>query len=207
MTIHIKVLGDWTAKLHKHLQDGVEREMVVFIDGPFGVPGLDLDDEDCKLFLLVSGGIGITPMQSIANELSWQLENGRNIHKIMFLWSFADANLLHSALDHQKDYMKCEESSSVFDAYFHMTNRGDASKNAEIVEKSGFANKDKIQAGRPDLSQYFEMMFQLAVKHYERKVAVLCCGPQPLMEETLKFSSRFSKGGVVFHYHGETFEL
>jgi ferredoxin-NADP reductase len=35
--------------------------------GPYGTSGVDLSDTSYKTFLFLSGGIGITPMNSIAN--------------------------------------------------------------------------------------------------------------------------------------------
>jgi len=39
------------------------------IDGPYGNPAIDIDSEKYKIFVFVSGGIGITPMQSMANDI------------------------------------------------------------------------------------------------------------------------------------------
>jgi ferredoxin-NADP reductase len=39
------------------------------MDGPYGNPAIDIDGDKYKIFMMISGGIGITPMQSITNEL------------------------------------------------------------------------------------------------------------------------------------------
>ncbi len=47
-----------------------------------------------KVFLLVSGGIGISPMQSIATELLEQQRRGRKIHRIYFVWVLKNYDIL-----------------------------------------------------------------------------------------------------------------
>ena len=71
MSIHIRVLGDWTKKLydlaHPFGLAGTEAE--VLFEGPYGELEVDIDGAKYKSVLLISGGIGITPIQSICNDL------------------------------------------------------------------------------------------------------------------------------------------
>lgn len=89
--IHIRVLGNWTSTLRDKLKAaGGSQTLKVWMDGPYGEPFLDVESDRYKTFLLISGGIGITPMQSICNELIEQHERGRPLHKIWFVWSVRD---------------------------------------------------------------------------------------------------------------------
>ena len=57
---HIRALGDWTNRLFDFSAE--TRETEVYIDGPYGNSIVDIDGDKYKMFLMVSGGIGITPL-------------------------------------------------------------------------------------------------------------------------------------------------
>lgn len=63
--------------------DGQPLLTKAFIEGPYGSAAVDSYGERHDMFLLVSGGIGVTPMQSVLNELLDQRARGR---KIKFIW-------------------------------------------------------------------------------------------------------------------------
>jgi hypothetical protein len=46
------------------------------------------------VFLLISGGIGITPLQSLYHSLIVQSESGRSLRKVVFAWSIKDRALV-----------------------------------------------------------------------------------------------------------------
>ena len=54
-----------------------------FIEGPYGSSTADIYGARHDMFLLISGGIGVTPMQSVLNELLEQRARGRDIK---FIW-------------------------------------------------------------------------------------------------------------------------
>ena len=41
----------------------------VYIEGPYGNPSVNFENNEYDIFLIITGGIGITPLQSITNEL------------------------------------------------------------------------------------------------------------------------------------------
>jgi len=84
VTLHIRALGGWTRKLHDSIRaDDEEHPLSVYIDGPYGSPEIDIDGAKYKLFLLVSGGIGVTPMQSVASKLVYEHDElGRDVKKV-----------------------------------------------------------------------------------------------------------------------------
>ena len=67
-----------------------------YIDGAYGEPGVDVEGPRYKNFLLISGGIGVTPMQSIANELLHQYSRGRPLNKLWFVWSVRGTDMAES---------------------------------------------------------------------------------------------------------------
>lgn len=59
------------------------------------------------MFLLICGGIGVTPIQSVFNSLLDQHSRGRPLKKVWFLWSVRDTAMLDSdrgVLMHDKAY-------------------------------------------------------------------------------------------------------
>jgi len=40
-----------------------------FLEGPYGSPSVNIFSDKYQMFLLIAGGIGITPMQSLVNTL------------------------------------------------------------------------------------------------------------------------------------------
>ncbi len=93
VSFHIRVLGDWTRRLEA-IVGTIEKKLVVWIDGSYGNPSIDIDSDKYKIFLMVSGGIGITPLQSITNSLLEQHSRGRPLKKLFFIWSVRDHALI-----------------------------------------------------------------------------------------------------------------
>lgn len=105
-TIHIRALGDWTAKLLKYVEEkesfkGAGAEINLLCEGPFGMGMIDWENNDeYEVFLLVSGGVGITPMQSIFTQLIHEQQNfGRRVRKAVFVWSAKDLSMVHAFND------------------------------------------------------------------------------------------------------------
>lgn len=97
----------------------------IFFDGAYGEPSVDLEGPRYKCILLVSGGIGITPMQSVCNQLlyistpppsatlcyaksdtlpalvathhnRYQYSRGRPLVKVWFVWSVRDKYMIEA---------------------------------------------------------------------------------------------------------------
>jgi NAD(P)H-flavin reductase len=100
MTMHIRELGDWTQRLgdlvRAHKSSGAEGDLSldVMIDGPYGNMQVDEHCADYEVFLLISGGIGITPNQSLYNSLTAAAEHGRKLRKVFFIWSVKDKAII-----------------------------------------------------------------------------------------------------------------
>jgi ferredoxin-NADP reductase len=68
----------------------------VMVDGSYGQHMINLDSSEYKVFVLISGGIGITPNQSLYNNLISQVERGRKLRKVFFIWAVKDRALVNS---------------------------------------------------------------------------------------------------------------
>jgi predicted ferric reductase len=104
VTIHVRVLGNWTKRLAALAASKGGETVNIWIEGPYGNLSIDLDNADrYQMVLLISGGIGITPMQSICNSLIHEhTKKGRPLQKLHFVWSVRDHGMVE-ALNKPKD--------------------------------------------------------------------------------------------------------
>ncbi|MDD5503587.1 MAG: ferredoxin reductase family protein, partial [Candidatus Thermoplasmatota archaeon] len=125
LRISAKALGDFTAKMH-----GIKPGTRIFIDGPHGVFTLDRANKD--KYLLVAGGIGITPVRSIAETLAMDKK---------------DAVLLYGSrtergITFRNEFQ--EMSNGALNVQYVLSN--DAAWQGE----KGYIDKEKIQRLAPD---------------------------------------------------------
>jgi hypothetical protein len=67
---------------------GAVAEIDVLLDGPDGAPSVDVSGPRHTCFLLICGGIGVTPMLSICNELLYEHDVlGRPLARVRFVWA------------------------------------------------------------------------------------------------------------------------
>ena len=220
VSLHIRVLGDWTKRLYDYVD--ITKQINVYLDGPYGAPCLDVDGDRYKMFIFIGGGIGITPMQSICNDILHQRRRGRDIRKVMFIWSVRDLFMVRSVLDYDKEYFQQNsdhrlpfsfipdlvvrgEPWEVMENYFHLTRQRDSSKfEAANIRPE---RQPDLKFGRPDLPKLFSKMKDYANEQGEHRVAVLSCGPTSLVDSIEKLCSMYSSGGVTFDFHKEVFEF
>ena len=221
VSLHVRVLGDWTKRLYDLSADPLATTKI-WIDGPYGNCALNIDNDQYKIFMLISGGIGITPLQSICNQLIYEHLRGRGLKKILFIWSVKDKFLYDTVADNpeayyikklpsklpfsfQPDVMIKHEHEHVLESCFHLT----SIRNEKDYNKANINPKEQklLKFGRPNLPSYFEKIKKIAKEQKEIKVAVLCCGPAAMMDESSKLSRSFSGDGVTFKFHKETFNF
>eukprot|EP00658_Telonema_sp_P-2_P025978 TRINITY_DN20480_c0_g1_i3.p1 TRINITY_DN20480_c0_g1~~TRINITY_DN20480_c0_g1_i3.p1 ORF type:complete len:375 (-),score=89.95 TRINITY_DN20480_c0_g1_i3:131-1255(-) len=103
LKIHVRALGNWTKKLLDLVKEAPEGrlEMKCWFEGPFGNPECEIWGGQYKTFLMVSGGIGITPLQSITNQLLEQAGRKRPIKHIRFVWAVSDKAVIDAMYEKQ----------------------------------------------------------------------------------------------------------
>jgi hypothetical protein len=85
VTIHIRTGGNRTRALCELARK--KKEIDIILEGPYGVVGVDIMSDRYKMVMLVSDGIGVTPMQSLCNELYYEKSiNLRELKKLSFIW-------------------------------------------------------------------------------------------------------------------------
>jgi predicted ferric reductase len=206
VTMHIKVLGNWTRRLEKLARKG-GNEVSILIEGPYSKLAVDINDEKrYKMVMLVSGGIGVTPMYSIGNDLIHQMENSkRDIKKMKFIWCIRSMDLLDSMIDAGSTHF---DNRTIFDADENEAVELDIylTKRAKDIENDKVS---LVKIGRPNFDRIFKNMQAAALNENEGAVAVLACGPGPMIDSVRDACRKWSNmcGGVKFDFHEETFEL
>ena len=95
--VHIRALGDWTDRLSALATERNGGMVDAFIEGPYGECMVDVEGPAYTRFLLVSGGIGVTPLQSVANDIMYaHTTQGRPLQQIDFIWSVAEPTMVTS---------------------------------------------------------------------------------------------------------------
>ena len=93
VTLHIRKAGGWTSALYALALK--KSQINVLMEGPYGSVGVDLMSDRYKMVMLFSGGIGVTPMQAICNQLMYeQSTNQRELKKLAFIWVERDPVVL-----------------------------------------------------------------------------------------------------------------
>jgi hypothetical protein len=111
ISFHIRALGDWTKRLCDHVKAG--KSLSSRIEGPYGQLAVNIEDPSYNIFILISGGIGVTPLRSIYNQLVDEQSKGRKLRKVLFVWAVKEQVLLSSmtyASDTEKPFVKHHSS-------------------------------------------------------------------------------------------------
>ncbi|KAI8818569.1 ferric reductase NAD binding domain-containing protein [Fimicolochytrium jonesii] len=230
VSVHIRVVGDWTKKAAKLLGaystsddsastlDPKIRLPTIRIDGPFGAPAEDF--YNYRSAVLVSAGIGVTPAASLLKSLWYRYYRKAPIglRKVYFFWLARDKE---SFSWFQSLLSTLEQSipSSFLEIHVYLTGNlsVDDIQNLALNDNSAYDAltelRNKTHFGRPDWAKAFGNV-RAAV---EREVVdpklgggavdvgVFYCGPSPLASVLRKSCAGASGGGVNFEFRKEHF--
>ncbi|KAL7690851.1 putative cytochrome b245, heavy chain, ferric reductase transmembrane component-like protein [Plasmopara halstedii] len=98
VTVLIKPLGDWSKSLVQHAKDSLHDNVMplMYMDGFYGA-SLELY-EDYSTVCLVGGGIGVTPVLAILDDLAAKLSvNGANwTQRVIFIFAFRELSVFQT---------------------------------------------------------------------------------------------------------------
>ncbi|KAL7575529.1 hypothetical protein ACA910_020110 [Epithemia clementina (nom. ined.)] len=97
VTMHIRAAGNWTSALYNLASE--KSELPILMEGPYGNFGVDVTSEKrYKVFLLLCGGIGVTPMQSMFCHLLHEHgTDSRQLKKLKIVWVQRDPQLMEQS--------------------------------------------------------------------------------------------------------------
>ncbi|KAG3176175.1 hypothetical protein PC128_g17402 [Phytophthora cactorum] len=222
VTMHIKTLGDWTKKVTIAAVDTTEYSLFdILLDGPYGKLSVDIDTPGVySHYVLLSGGIGMTPMRSIVNWLYTEHHEGYrpDIKNVHFVWSVRDRDLIQALVDgtglhhetsNHKSYFPARiqdanEPTSTFFSEFYLT-RGE--KDVEALLDHQLTSCLRY-GSRPDTAKILRAMGEKAKEAGSTRVAVLACGPNSLVSDVVVASITLSKEmNIHFDVHTELFDF
>lgn len=219
ISIHIRVVGDWTAALA--LACGVDNDQQpeklprLAIDGPFGTASEDVFDY--SVVLLIGAGIGVTPFASVLKSIWYKYNDERvqlKLAKVYFYWICPDtmsfewfADLLKS-LERQ---MVSKGMPNFLEYNIYLTRGWDANQARNIVlhEEAVYdvvTNlRHKTHYGRPNWEQIFQNM---TAAHGAANIGVFLCGPKSLsttLRQMCNKQSSVEPSGARFYFNKENF--
>lgn len=213
ITFHIRNSGNWTKRLHDFAK--TNSSITIGVQGAYGTTSIDIDTEKYGRFVFIAGGIGITPMRSIANTLCEQYSRGRPINKIDFIWSIRDYDMLREVLDEDDHLLKADsykreiENGSFREKLVNFTVHVTQGANSDEGALSPSLGDDYItfNYSRMDANRLLENIKDDCIRNNQKRVAVLACGPQELINAASKATRALSDKNVSLDFHCETFNL
>ncbi|KAJ3117532.1 hypothetical protein HK098_006239 [Nowakowskiella sp. JEL0407] len=219
VSIHIRLVGDWTKKAAQVLgcyQSGINKTNInnvpqIRIDGPYGAPAEDF--YKYKVAVLVGAGIGVTPAASLLKSVWYRYyrKAPMALEKVYFFWVNRDKEAFewfHSLL------ATLEESvpTSFLEIHVYLTGKLSVDDIQNIVLNQDEAMdpmtelRTRCHYGRPDWDRIFSGVSAANSQVADLDVGVFYCGPTQLAETLKKATlTATKKGNVKFTFRKEHF--
>ena len=187
MKIHIRELGDWTRRLGNYVrscnaESGVPLTLDVMVDGSYGSHMINLNSSEYETVVLISGGIGITPNQSVYNNLIAQVEGGRRMRKVFFIWAVKDRALVNSMTP---DLLSTKMSLNQTPLSFQPGMCGQPSCKLKVTDVIPFHDDNNVELVEPSSELIFENRFYLTRVREENEFE--SANIDPIAQPWLKF--------------------
>jgi len=235
LTVHFRALGDWTSKLVGLAKTTKEtKEIKVWLEGPYGALSFDLGpsigqaanyskqangataptpaissspfQQRPKVFVMVCGGIGVTPCRSLGKYLLHQVMAGNQdeFKYIKLIWAVRSMKMVEDlppfqtmegadimeegiAVDHHSNKNK---PNVEIDIYCTRSMKKDTpaptttTTTTTTTTNPYYNTATTIHAGRPNLDAVISSIQKdTSAKYDETSMAVLGCGPGTFMED------------------------
>ncbi|ETN03860.1 hypothetical protein PPTG_15185 [Phytophthora nicotianae INRA-310] len=122
LTILLKSLGDWTEDLVNYSEDCKKNNVLptIYMDGYYGA-SLEMYDEYSTV-CLVGGGIGVTPLFSVLEDIVAKLQQGQPLHqKVFFVFTFRELSLLEEIHPLLMQVKELDPQQLHFSLHFNLT--------------------------------------------------------------------------------------
>ncbi|EWS74548.1 ferric reductase-like transmembrane component family protein (macronuclear) [Tetrahymena thermophila SB210] len=210
MVFYVKSLGNWTGDLYEIAgKPGQPTSYRAYIDGPYGSHSISIEGDKYQNFLMISGGIGVTPIISTAKELLAEIDDGRPVKNLHFIWTGRDSALVEGVFEPgDLKSLLHQDEANILQTFYHYSAEGD--KRITDIEKQAQKNKQQIvelTKGRPNFDKYFDNAYKSCSKSGHSLVAVLVCGPQELIDLVEIQAMKYSTDGIRFDVHQEVFNF
>lgn len=172
----------WTNKLKKYNSSSVEDILMnkdITIQGPYGHITIPYDKNVYKYILSIAGGIGITSVISVLQDINQLYNNNKlsNITKISLIWI-----VNHYSIVKPFKSLLLNLNKDVFDITIYITKDSD--------DENPNVNFNIINS-RPVISKLIKD-FIIKNKILTKDMAVMCCGPRNLSLDVLTTCSELN---------------
>ncbi|ETK79539.1 hypothetical protein L915_14617 [Phytophthora nicotianae] len=153
LTILLKSLGDWTEELVKYSEDCKKNNVLptMYMDGYYGA-SLEMYDEYSTV-CLVGGGIGVTPLLSILEDIVAKLQKGESLRqKVIFIFSFRELSLLEEIHPVLMQIKELDPQQYYFSLHFSLTRAPTTGQLNELIDRERLAGKPHVSATKYDAS-------------------------------------------------------
>ncbi|GAA6004014.1 uncharacterized protein JCM10292_005838 [Rhodotorula paludigena] len=233
LSVHFRVVGDWTAELAKLLsceldpRDQQSKEVGgeeanlpivsvlprIMVDGPFGTASEDV--LKYEVAVLVGAGIGVTPFASVLKHIWYRLHapdgQALRLRKVYFFWICRD----YASFEWFQSLLLAIEEQDVgnrIEIHTYLTGRIQTSDAINIVANDVGNVRDAVTQlkapthyGRPNWDRVF---LSLSDEHPSTSIGCFFCGPKPLASTLHKACVQYSSAdreGTRFTFSKERF--
>ncbi|KAG1696772.1 hypothetical protein DVH05_017993 [Phytophthora capsici] len=151
LTILLKSLGDWTEDLVKYSEDCKRNNVLptIYMDGYYGA-SLEMYDEYSTV-CLVGGGIGVTPLFSILEDIVGKLQSGEPVRqKVYFIFTFRELSLLEEIHPLLMQIRELDPQQHYFSLHFSLTRAPTNEQLDQPIDHERLAGKPHVSATRYD---------------------------------------------------------
>ncbi|CAG8492420.1 13358_t:CDS:2 [Ambispora gerdemannii] len=201
-TIHLKSSGDFTESLFKLVRSSNNGEsstpITMRVEGPYGRPSLNF--QAFKTVVLIGGGIGVTPIMSLLQDLVDRQVTGNPIttQSIFLIWT------VPNLASYSWFESEIQEVQNKFSALPTEKYRLNIKIFVTRPKESLPADTTLLIQGRPSFDT---LLSEIKNYHGSGDIAIAVCGPAVMLKEVQQIGIKQSDQFGLFKIHKETFAL
>ena len=175
LTFCAKDMGEnsWTNKL-KLFESKKLKNNNILIQGPYGHLSIDYKNNRYKYAILIAGGIGITPILSIIEDINTNISKYKHLKKIYLIWIVNNMSLVK-----EFNYIFTLIDKNIFYIDIYCTNKDEINENFVV------------KYTKPDITSLISEIYNKngAIK---KEFCAICCGPENLSIDVMKICTEFN---------------
>lgn len=188
----IKSLGDYTKQLIQFAHD--KHNIRIHVYGPFGKFPFRYDRY--KELILISSGIGITPMLSILRDIFLSPSFHYDIKTVTLIWVCKDLQLFRYYEYVINEMITVANQSNELPRFTVFIYHKDPNNN-----NIGYLKNESL-----NISHFFKQ-FTLNNESPNRRIMVIVCGSNHLIYDTWDACSEYSSNKIQYDYYYDVFEF